>query len=174
MDMASHGFVVACPEHSDGSSMAAYSGPERSFMPYRRFTASDGPEWDFRHAQLKTRLNDLDAACEALSVAAGGGGGLAPLQGSPVDFGGGIDLGDVQVTGHSFGGGTAVAWAMRHPGKGGPRRCLGIDAWMFSLDKKLLCDRERCPLAKDMPILFVDADRSTMDQSRRRFCAGSS
>lgn len=179
MDAASHGRVVAAVEHHDGSAVAAFKGAAREEIPYRRYdAAADGSEWEFRNRMLNTRLDDLDAMLAAVRAAAAPGGApLEPLtpatqSASPqqaVEWTGLIDFDDVQVVGHSFGGATAVGWALRHGGAPWLRRVLALDAWLFALDKRVICDREKCKLPADLPILFIDCDFSFLKQSRGAF-----
>lgn len=57
---------------------------------------------------------------------------------------------------------------MRHPAL--VKRALCIDAWLFSLDRRILCIRGSCPLPKDVDLLFIDAEFSSTEQSRSKCC----
>lgn len=176
MDAASYGRVVVAVEHHDGSAVVAFKGAAREEIPYRRYdAAADGTEWAFRNGMLETRLDDLDAALGALRAAAAPAGApLEPLtaasptalEQAAVAWTSALDFDDVQVVGHSFGGATAVGWALRHGGAPWLRRVLALDAWLFSLDKQVVCNRDKCEIPADLPMLFVDCDFGGLKQSR--------
>jgi platelet-activating factor acetylhydrolase len=169
IDMASHGHIVAAIEHSDGSALTSFTGEARKHTPYRFYRGADidGPEWQFRHAQLQTRMDDLDALLAALHVAdSSGGQQLIPLdslrESQGPDLQGRLDFENVTFAGHSFGGGTALAYGMRRPSL--PQRIICLDAWLFSLRKEDLV-LQNSGLREGCPILFVDMELSKMTQS---------
>lgn len=53
---------------------------------------------------------------------------------------------------------------MRHPAL--VRRVLCIDAWLFPLDKAVVCNETECRLRPEQDLLFIDADMSFMRESR--------
>lgn len=71
--MASHGMVVAAPEHRDGSAPVSYiarDAPEHApkVQPYTRFSHTPSDEvWQARDRQLRIRLWELGLLVEALA-----------------------------------------------------------------------------------------------------------
>jgi len=82
--VASHGVVVVCPEHRDGSSVVSFirdpAGRDKLFrrnvkttIPYIKIPHTEIPEvWDARNQQLKIRLWELGLIHEAVQKLADG------------------------------------------------------------------------------------------------------
>lgn len=160
IDIASHGYVVAAPEHTDASAFAAYIGDEREFIPYAHFTPGiHGP--DFRRKQLETRRGDLDATLAAIRTADLGDGKFIPLS-DEVEFPeltGKVDVQSAVVVGHSFGAATVLSYAAAHPGLA--RKVVCLDAWLQPLGEEFM----RAVDLRDSDVLFVDQALSGMKDS---------
>lgn len=160
IDMASHGFVVAAPEHTDASAFAAYVGDERRLIPYAHFSpVVHGP--NFRQNQLDTRRKDFDATLAALKAADEGDGKLLPLSDDVEfpDLTGVVDARSLVVVGHSFGAATVISYAAAHPGRAAKVVCL--DAWLQPLGEEFM----RGVDLVDSDVLFVDQALSGMKDS---------
>ncbi len=106
--LASHGVVVICPEHRDGSAVVSLirdpSRQDRFFIrntrrvvPYHRISHTQTPDvWDARNKQLRIRLWELGLIMEALSA---------------------IDLNDRQVLKANMNGTTPTAALAQFAGK---------------------------------------------------------
>lgn len=108
MDMASYGSIVAGVEHTDGSSVTAYVGKDRRYIPFNKYSsATHGPSWPFYNRMLEVRLDDFDSVLAALRSAARDGGtslesqAAHPSPSAPnlIDS---IDFENITVAGHSF------------------------------------------------------------------------
>ncbi|CAK7213832.1 hypothetical protein SBRCBS47491_001940 [Sporothrix bragantina] len=76
--VASHGVVVICPEHRDGSSVVSFvrdpaaqdrffKQSRRSVVPYQRIPHNETPEiWDLRDKQIRIRLWELGLIHDAV------------------------------------------------------------------------------------------------------------
>ncbi|CAK7233594.1 hypothetical protein SCUCBS95973_008647 [Sporothrix curviconia] len=76
--VASHGVVVICPEHRDGSSVVSFvrdpaaqnrffKQSRRSVVPYQRIPHNETPEiWDLRDKQIRIRLWELGLVHDAV------------------------------------------------------------------------------------------------------------
>ncbi|KAJ9134332.1 Phospholipase A2 [Pleurostoma richardsiae] len=125
--LASHGVVVVCPEHRDGSSAISFirdPAAQESFfirntrraMPYVRIPHTQTQEtWDARNAQLKIRLWEMGLIHEAvLNIDLGVG--MTNLNGSTPSVAveqlrdklNVQEPGSIIFGGHSFGGATMV------------------------------------------------------------------
>ncbi|KAH8879646.1 phospholipase A2 [Thozetella sp. PMI_491] len=128
--LASHGVVVICPEHRDGSSVVSLirdpSRQDRFFIrntrrvvPYTRIPHSQTSDvWEARNTQMRIRLWELGLVMEAVSaldlgmetVIGTNMNGTTPW-GSLAQFTGKLDIhepGRVIFAGHSFGAATTV------------------------------------------------------------------
>ena len=122
--LASHGIVVVCPEHRDGSSVTSYirlpdeHGQTRAHrtVPYTKISHDVTPEvYDAREAQLRIRLWEMGLIQEAI-VAIDRGVKLNNLNASTPrlrldQFAGGLHVqepGSVIFGGHSFGASTVT------------------------------------------------------------------
>ncbi len=129
--IASHGVVVVCPEHRDGSAVVSFvripSEQDRYFVrntrravPYRRIPHEATDEiHELRNGQLRVRLWELGLLHEAILTLDGAGGegpGFANLNKSTPaqalgQFAGRLhvrDPGSIVFMGHSFGAATVV------------------------------------------------------------------
>lgn len=125
--MASHGVVVFCPEHRDGSAAVTFirdpAVPDKYFsrnarrsVPYIKLAHDQNKEtWAVRNAQLKTRLWELGLLHEAI-LDIDSGRGLHNLSSSTADshlshFASKLNVqepGSIIFSGHSFGAATMV------------------------------------------------------------------
>lgn len=116
--LASHGLVVLCPEHRDGSAVSSLirvPGSDeqplasRRAVPYRRISHVVSPElYEAREAQLRVRLWELGLAHQALLAMDKGArlDNLTPSAPSLSQFAGRLDVnepGRIVFGGHSFG-----------------------------------------------------------------------
>ncbi|POR33772.1 Platelet-activating factor acetylhydrolase [Tolypocladium paradoxum] len=123
--LASHGVVVFCPEHRDGSSVISFirlsneagrffSTNARRVVPYQRISHEINPEvYHAREAQLRIRLWEIGLIHEAV-LAMDSDRGFTNLNLSTPslqDFAGQLDVqepGRIIFGGHSFGAATTV------------------------------------------------------------------
>ncbi len=128
--LASHGVVVICPEHRDGSAVVSLirdpSKQDRFFLRstrrvvrYTRISHTQTPDvWDARNKQLRIRLWELGLVMEALSAIdlseehiLGSNMNRTTPSASLAQFSGKLDIhepGHVIFAGHSFGAATMV------------------------------------------------------------------
>lgn len=123
--LASHGVVVVCPEHRDGSSVISFirlsneagrvlSTSARRVVPYQRISHEVSPEvYDAREAQLRIRLWEIGLIHDAV-LAMDDDRGFTNLNSSTPslqEFAGQLDVqepGRIIFGGHSFGATTTV------------------------------------------------------------------
>ena len=119
--LASHGIVVVCPEHRDGSAVMSFIriprdgglfAKVRRSVPYRRITHEMSPDvYDTREAQLRIRLWELGLVHQAV-LAMDLGSGMTNLNTSTPSLAHFVDKlhvhepGSIIFAGHSFGAAT--------------------------------------------------------------------
>lgn len=164
-EMASHGFIVIAPEHTDGSAFVAFIGEERRRVEYVRYNAMMHGE-GFRTQQLETRCADLRACLEGVRECGRGvEGAFATLSAADKmpELEGRV-AGEVYLVGHSFG--AASVLKMVAEGVQGVKGVVCLDAWLIPLGRKRL---ERMDVETN--VVFVDMGLSSMGESvklRRR------
>lgn len=125
--LASYGFIVACPEHRDGSSSMTWKlGDEntRTWIPYD----SRKESFNFRNEQVNIRADECISLLNCL-LSINKNCNFKSLNDHQINqLSGKIDETKLIIMGHSFGGATCVTSLAREP-----RFCLGLalDIWMF-------------------------------------------
>jgi len=144
VDLASHGYFVVAPEHTDGSAclsvMPDKTVVEHRFVPYKSvikpqekripggFTRSLVPhlqpkpltQYEFRNGQLLLRVSEMLFVADCIETLSKGGaareGWSHPLP--PClegELAGAVDMAKLSCCGHSFGGATCVQACVRDP-----------------------------------------------------------
>lgn len=183
-DMASEGYVVAAPEHNDGSAMyTRVPGDKEADMGRfcRKLTLQEKRDpkmqYAFRNGQLRRRVQEVRATYDVLArvaatkatwggapndEAAKGGVDAAkaevealPLCEQHLSFlAQRVDMSRVGVAGHSFGGGTALEFSSTYPGR--VKGCIALDAWTEPLSKTTLSKG-----LPTVPVLAITGDGFT-------------
>lgn len=158
-EMASHGFIVIAPEHTDGSAFVTFVGEERRRVEYIHYNAVVHGE-GFRIQQLETRCADLRACLEGVRECNRGNNGrfaglttrdeMPRLEGKVA--------GEIYLVGHSFGAATVLKMATEVVE--GVKGVVCLDSWLVPLGKKRL---GRMDVEAD--IVFVDMGMSSMGES---------
>lgn len=156
-DLASHGFVVAAPEHRDGSAALSFTmeNDKKQMIHHRRVTEEE-KEYQMRHSQLLHREAEvhrtLDLIMQLNNEGAGEVANVLPdadmfdlnmLRDS-------MDLTSPVVAGHSFGGATTLLALSKDDRF---KQGLVLDGWLFPLK-----DLEISPA---QPIVFINTESFT-------------
>lgn len=174
IDVASHGYIVVAPEHTDGSAFEALIGSDNTPIPYLRYNSRvDGPVAEFREKQIDTRCSDISSLLGVLERSSRGGGDhnddgaelMTPLRKNcPVpSLKGMLDMKRIVVAGHSFGAATALVFTSREKPTlwSKPQAVICLDAWMIPLRNHM----ETLKLPEGTNLLFVDMAESDMKES---------
>lgn len=158
-EMASHGFIVIAPEHTEGSAFVAFVGEERRRVDYVHYNpVTHGAA--FRGQQLEARCADLRACLEGVREWGNGIEGrfvgldarseLPELKGRVAE--------SVYLVGHSFGAASVLKLAAE--GVDNVKGVICLDAWLVPLGRERL---GRMELETD--VVFVDMGLSNMGES---------
>lgn len=176
IDRASHGFIVAAPEHTDGSAFEAVLGSRSERLPYAKFDYSKpgANERAFRMEQLETRFEDLANVIRTLTVCSTERQDnedqcqqiIIPLRPEcPVpNLQGSLDLSNTVVAGHSFGAATALLYGTEgnHPGLDSPPgNIICLDGWFNIIEEQI----KDLTVPPNVRVLFIDMGMTSMKNS---------
>lgn len=176
IDRASRGFIVAAPEHTDGSAFEAVLGSRSERLPYVRFDYSKpgANEREFRMEQLETRCEDLANVIRALTRCNTEQQDnedqsrrlIIPLRPEcPVpNLQGSLDLSQTVIAGHSFGAATAILYGSEgsHPGLDSPpNNIICLDGWFSIIEEKI----KNLTVPSNARVLFIDMGMTSMKNS---------
>jgi platelet-activating factor acetylhydrolase len=115
-ELSSHGYIVAAPEHCDGTACLAFKRPsdehhhrQDEWMPYM-VKDDNQSEFDFRNKQVLKRSNELQFALDVLSLL-NNGHRISNLTKCDMDidqFKNCLAIDKVGIIGHSFGGASII------------------------------------------------------------------
>ncbi|KAK4528918.1 hypothetical protein GAYE_SCF66G6866 [Galdieria yellowstonensis] len=135
-EIASHGYIVAAVDHTDGSVPLVYF-KDGDFLNYRKLTAEEretsAVSQTIRILQAHRRVADLQVLLASLKVLNEGQENVVNLP-PPLDFRGKLNLKDVTVMGHSFGGATTLIACYLESRFS---KCLAFDPWMEAVPDEL-------------------------------------
>ena len=157
-EFASKGNLVAAVEHSDKSACATYylnqsesnGNPtvNKEWIQYEH-VASGPDEHKIRNKQVYHRADECIATLDHITEINNGETNFAHCNIDLLKFKGAIDLEKCVIMGHSFGAATSITVLSKDKRfKVG----VGLDAWMFPLDKEIY--RNVTPV----PILFINSE----------------
>ena len=162
-ELASHGYIVAVPEHCDGSSCIALNHKKKAgtdqdpakyedeWIPYSKRGEGE-TEYDLRTRQIKKRIQELDTTKELI---------LSLGRGAPVNiiddsskfdfsrFKGRVNEDAFALVGHSFGSATLL---QAFYDEVSTFKCgIAMDPWMIPLPEELFTNGLK------QPILFINS-----------------
>ncbi|CAG9865266.1 unnamed protein product [Phyllotreta striolata] len=169
LDLASHGFLVACVEHRDNSACHTYYYDNEESARNNRKTAIDfrhiafgKDHYEKRNEQVRNRseeclktvqffidLNDNKIPKNALDDLERGEFRLQDLAGK-------IDVDNFTLIGHSFGAATVLYTASKLPKI---KQAVLLDPWMFPIKNENLHE------TIDIPLLFINTQTFHIDSN---------
>ncbi|KAA8499678.1 Platelet-activating factor acetylhydrolase 2, cytoplasmic [Porphyridium purpureum] len=140
-ELASHGFCVAAIEHNDGSASFSVrpTGQVTEFQPVPVDARGTEREFEFRNAQLRTRVGEVVSLLDALDR---GTSLHVTSQMEKVGLAGRLDTTQLHLSGHSFGAATALelAWDLVKQGRQ-VQSCVALDSWLFPVSEHVFKSR---------------------------------
>ncbi len=169
-DIARTGRVVVAIEHADGSSQVAYTGAERTRIPYKRLPrgSSSDDVFEMRNGQLRQRVAELGDVLDDIRKLNKGQvekQTSLDVDGPTIDLTGIVDETlPIIVAGHSFGACTVLAFTASAAKSRTDVRvsdAVCLDAWLYPLGPQ----RATITNVGDSRVLFVDMADSGMISS---------
>lgn len=171
-DLASHGYIVAVPEHCDGSSCLALrqvkmadgegEGVRDEWINYELNKGENESEFEFRNNQVLKRVSELQATRELLCLLNKGSPLVNMYELSHhhtrcmqqhfdlLHFKDHILVDDIALIGHSFGGAT-ILQALSSTSSGIFKCGIALDPWMMPLSEELFQEDIK------QPLLFINS-----------------